>query len=64
MAKEDISALITKNKRKPFHKKDLQYDSGRAAGIYSRGNILLGNERFITSLKVNKLRKSLMNLFF
>lgn len=64
MAKEDIDALVAYTKKQKNTPKRIKYDSGKSAGLYTRGNILLGKERFITSLNVSWFKRLVMHLFF
>ena len=49
---------------KPDMKASMGYDTGKAAGLYSRGNVLLGTGRFLKSFRTSLLDKITMNLLF
>ena len=42
----------------------MKYDSGESAGLYTRGNVLLGVSRFLTSLKPRFVDTLVMKLLF
>lgn len=41
-----------------------QYDDGKRAGLHTRGNVLLGVSRFLTSLKPRFIDTLVMRLLF
>lgn len=42
----------------------MKYDDGRSAGLYTRGNVLLGVSRFLTSLKPRLIDMFVMRFLF
>jgi len=64
MAKEDADILCSRLKRDTKIEKETVYCSGREAGIQPRGNILLGQEKYITSLKPKWYRRILFKILF
>lgn len=66
MALSDIKKLADYAKRHEDKIKDEVnvYDWGSSSMVHVRGNILLGKRRYVKSLKVNGLRKFLMDNLF
>lgn len=66
MALSDIKRLVeyTKQKKEDIEETSMKYDSGRSSMVHARGNILLGKERYVRSLKVSKVRKFFMDILF
>lgn len=67
MALSDIKKLAeyaTKNENRNTEEQSMQYDSGRSSMVHARGNILLGKERYIKSLKISKVRRFFMDILF
>lgn len=42
----------------------MSYDNGKDAGLYTRGNVLLGISKFLTSLKPRMIDTLTMKLLF
>lgn len=49
---------------KPGKRTRMKYDSGESAGLHTRGNVLLGVSRFLTSLKPRFVDTLVMKLLF
>ena len=66
MALSDIKKMVeyAKQKEENVEWASMKYDSGRSSMVHARGNILLGKERYIKSLKINKGRKFFMDILF
>lgn len=62
MANEHFDKLI--HQVNPAKKARMSYDSGEAAGIHARGNVLLGDNRYLTSLKSSWIDKIVMDFLF
>ena len=66
MALSDIKRLAeyAREHEKNIDEMSMIYDSGRSSMVHARGNILLGKERYVRSLKVGKIRKFFMDILF
>jgi hypothetical protein len=66
MAKTDLEKLIRYSKEHESEEcgSGMRYDTGSSSMVYSRGNVLLGQGRFLDSLHVNAIKRVLVNLFF
>lgn len=62
MANRHFEELI--NSAKPDRGARMGYDTGEAAGLYSRGNVLLGVGSFLKSFCPGLLDKITMNFLF
>ena len=62
MVNKDFEELI--HSLKPSSSMRMKYDTGGDAGLHSRGNVLLGAGRFMTSLKPRWIDMLTMNVFF
>lgn len=50
--------------KKSNKRTSMSYDDGRSAGLYTRGNVLLGISKFLTSLKPRMIDTLTMKLLF
>ena len=62
MANQYFDELI--HSVKPNKHTRMTYETGEAAGLYTRGNVLLGAGRFLTSLKPRWFDVITMNFLF
>lgn len=62
MANQYYNELI--RSAKPGKRMRMRYDSGESAGLHTRGNVLLGVSRFLTSLKPRFVDAIAMKLLF
>lgn len=64
MGQGDILKLQNKKKSIFSTSNRLKYVSGKESGLQPRGNVLLGQDKYILSLKPNWFHKLLFRLFF
>lgn len=50
--------------KKSTKQASMSYDNGSCAGLYTRGNVLLGISKFLTSLKPRVIDTLTMKLLF
>ena len=62
MANQYYNELI--RTAKPTKRSRMKYDNGESAGLHTRGNVLLGVSRFLTSLKPRFVDTLVMKLLF
>lgn len=62
MANQYFDELI--HSVKPNKHARMSYETGEAAGLHTRGNVLLGSRRFLTSLKPRWFDVITMNFLF
>lgn len=62
MANQHYNRLI--HSVQPAKRKSMSYDDGKKAGLYTRGNVLLGVSSFLTSLKPRFIDTLVMKLLF
>lgn len=63
MAQSDIDKMLEfSEKNKPKREKRVKFDSGRSAGIDSRGSVPLAEWRVLLSLHVNWIHRTLTRL--
>lgn len=64
MGQSDILKIQTRTKDRVPATGKVEYVSGKQSGLQPRGNVLLGEEKYLLSLKPNWFHKLLFRLFF